>query len=145
MQNLNKTLKQLLIVPTILICFFCLTSSAFAQTTKPPVKDLTDIMLQKRAALEVSDKALGIWGAEMVALDPANPAYELVSAKFTFLYAMNEIMQTKSLPNTSACIDATARLMVAENLLTPTSFDYAVGEVKKLLNKKNNPAYKENY
>lgn len=145
MQNLNKTLKQLLIVPTILICFICMANSAFAQTSSSnlPSKDVPDNMLHNRAAIEVSERYLGVWGDELSSLSTTDANYQKVLSKFTYLYTLNNILQNNRNVNTTGNMFQTTSLLKNIEVANTIDFEYAVSEAQKLLNKKNNPQYKE--
>ncbi|MFZ4542499.1 MAG: hypothetical protein ACOYOA_00485 [Saprospiraceae bacterium] len=147
-QNLKISLKQIGIVSAVLFVLMCLSTNAIAQKTTP-VKDLTDIMLSKRASLELIERALGEWGADMLnSADSSATKLESSSARFALLFATNNIILEKRSDNVkvSSCIEEAAKLVWSQNLVTsPAAYQYAVDELGRLLNRKRNTFYKDNY
>ena len=145
-QKIKNTVKRFMILPAIMLGLLCLSTIASAQKATPPVKDLSDIMLGKRAALEVIERALGEWGSQMVSTDPSTTEYVASSSKYAILYVTSNVVRDNEKLNVSSAIEEAGKLVWAEKLITDeTAFNLAVAEVKKLLHKNNNLRYKENY
>jgi hypothetical protein len=145
-QNFKNTVKQLMIVPSIILGLLCVVSVATAQnSTTTPKKLLPDIMLNKHNAGEVIQRALADWGSEMLAANPTSTEYVKLSARYAFLYNLNAMLEIKEKLNVSNCIDEAARFVISENLITTneTVYNEVMVEIRTLLLKKNNPGYKE--
>jgi len=146
--NLKNSIIQTGIVFTILFVQMCLSTKVVAQNSIP-VKDLTDIMLGKRAALEQMERALGEWGADMLnAADSSAAKLEASSARFALLYTTNSVLLQKKGDNVkvSQCIEEAGKLVWSQNMVSsPVAYQYALNEVSKLLNRKRNIFYKDNY
>ncbi len=146
--NFKISLTQTGIVAALLFVLMCFSTNVVAQNTAP-VKDLTDIMLGKRAALEQMERALGEWGADMQnAADSSATKLEASTARFALLYATNSVLLQKKGDNVrvSQCIEEAGKLVWSQNMVSsPTAYQYALDEVSKLLNRKRNTFYKENY
>jgi hypothetical protein len=144
-QKFKNTVKQLMIVPSIILGLLCVVSVATAQnSTTTPKKLLPDIMLNKHNAGEVIQRALADWGSEMLAANPASNEYVKLSARYSFLYNLNAMLEIKEKLNVSGCIDEAARFVIAEKLITnEIAYNEAIVEIRALLLKKNNPGYKE--
>lgn len=147
--NLKISLFQTAIVTSLLFVMMCFSTNVVAQTTTPPVKDLTDIMLGKRAALEQMERALGEWGADMQnAADSSAVKLEASSARFALLYVTNSVVLQKKGDNVrvSQCIEEAGKLVWSQNMVSsPDAYKYALDEVSKLLNRRRNTFYKDNY
>ena len=146
--NFKISLTQTGIVAALLFVLMCLSTNVGAQNSAP-VKDLTDIMLGKRAALEQMERALGEWGADMQnAADSSATKQEASSARFALLYVTNSVLLQKKGDNVrvSQCIEEAGKLVWSQNMVSsPTAYQYALDEVSKLLNRKRNTFYKDNY
>ncbi len=143
-QKFKNTVKQLMIVPSIILGLLCVVSVATAQNTSAPPKQITDIMLNKHNANQVIQRALAEWGTEMLAADPASTDYAKLSSRFSLLHSVNEMMQIKDKLNVSGCIEEAGRLIWLERVITnEAAYNSAMSEIRTLLLKNNNPNYKE--
>ena len=147
--NFKNSLIQTVFATAVLFVLMCFSTNVVAQTTTPPVKDLTDIMLGKRAALEQMERALGEWGADMLnAADSSAAKLEASSARFALLYTTNSVLLQKRGDNVrvSQCIEEAGKLVWDQNMVSSTvAYQYALEEVSKLLNRKRNTFFKDNY
>jgi hypothetical protein len=143
-QKFKNTVKQLMIVPSIILGLLCVVSVATAQKPSTPPKQTTDIMLNKRNANEVVQRTLADWGSEMLAADPASAEYVKLNSRFSLLHSVNEMMTIKDKLNVSACIEEAGRLIWLEKVITDeATYNSAISAIRTLLLKKNNPNYKE--
>jgi hypothetical protein len=144
-QNFKNTVKQLMIVPSIILGLLCVVSVATAQKTTTPTKQqITDIMLSKRNANEVIQRTLADWGSEMLAAGSVSADYAKLSTRYTLLHSLNEMIAINEKLNVSRCIEEAGRLIWLEKIITDeAAYNVAMNEVKALLLKKNNPNYKE--
>jgi hypothetical protein len=143
-QKFKITVKQLMIVPSIILGLLCVVSVATAQNTTSPPKQSTDIMLNKRNANEVIQRTLADWGSEMLAAGSSSADYAKLSSRYSLLYSLNEMIVINDKLNVSKCIEEAGRLIWVERIITDeAAYNVAMNEVKALLLKKNNPNYKE--
>jgi hypothetical protein len=144
-QNFKNTVKQLMIVSSIILGLLCVVSVATAQnTTTAPKKNLPDIMLNKHNANEVIQRTLAEWGSEMLAAGSSSADYDKLSSRYTLLHSLNEMIILKDKLNVSGCIEEAGRLIWVERIITDeAAYNSAMTAIKTLLLKKNNPNYKE--
>lgn len=143
-QKFKNTVKQLMIVPSIILGLLCVVSVATAQKPSTPPKQSTDIMLNKRNANEVIQRALAEWGAEMLATQLNTTDYTNIHAKFSILHSLQAMNELNPNSNISKCIEEAGRIIWAEKIIKEeATYNFAINEVRQLLLKKNNPGYKE--
>jgi hypothetical protein len=144
-QKFKNTIRLKMIVPAIIFGLLGVVSVATAQkATTPPKKAPSDIMLNKRNANEVIQRALADWGTEMLNADATTPNYSKLVARYTFLNTVNEMLVLKDKTNVSGCIEEAGKLIWVEKVITDAAiYQSSIEEIKGLLLKLNNPNYKE--
>lgn len=147
-QKITSTIHQVLI-PILLFVSMGVASNTFAQkTNNTPAKNTADILLGRRAALEVIDKTLASWGDRMIALssDTNSPEYKEAAAKFTILYATNNLLFDEAKLTLTQAIEKASKMVWNTEASTDVAIhDRATESIRNMFNKNNYPQYKENY
>jgi hypothetical protein len=146
-QKFKNTIRLKMIVPAIIFGLLGVVSVATAQKTTPTStvpKKPVDVMLNKRNANEVVQRALAEWGRAMLDSSPSAPDHAKLNNRYTFLYTLTYMLEVQEKLNVSNCIEEAGKVIWKEKLITDeTAYYEAIAEVKSLLLKSNNLHYKE--
>jgi hypothetical protein len=146
-QKFKNTIRLKMIVPAIIFGLLGVVSVATAQKTTPTStvpKKPVDVMLNKRNASEVVQRALAEWGRAMLDSNPSAPDHAKLNNRYTFLYTLTYVLEVQEKLNVSNCIEEAGKTIWKEKLITDeAAYFEAIAEVKNLLSKSNNLNYKE--
>jgi hypothetical protein len=147
-QKITSTFHNVLL-PVLLFVSMGVATNTFAQTTNnPPAKNTADILLGRRAALEVIDKALASWGEKMntFSADPNSPQYKEAELRFSILFATNNLLYDEAKLTLTQAIERASKLVWSTQLTTDDVLYNTVTEsIRNMFHKSNFPQYKENY
>lgn len=147
-QKITSTIHNVLL-PVFLFVSMGIATNTFAQTTNnPPAKNTADVLLGRRAALEVIDKALASWGDRMNTLsnDTNSPEYKEAAVQFSILFATNNLLFDEAKLTLTQAVDKASKTVWEQQIFTDSSLhDKVYNDIRRLLYKNNYPQYKENY
>lgn len=140
-QNLQITVKHFMTI-LVMLSFMSVATTATAQKSNPPKKAVVDPMLDRRAALEVSQRLLSEWSATLNTMDVSDPAYKVIETKFALLYVANEQFFIGEGIKVEEVITKSSALMATATPADVVMIGEATLELRKELSKKANPQYK---